>query len=44
MFNVSQNECEYELQEELGIEEDLQQMTIDDSCDDQMAKVRYNGN
>lgn len=40
MFNVSQIECEYELQEELDIEEDLQRIAIDDSCDDQMAKVR----
>ena len=39
MFNVSQNECEHELQEELGIDEGVQKMVIDDSCDDQMAKV-----
>ena len=43
MFNVSQNECEHELQEELGIEEGVQQMTVDDSCDDQVTKVRLSG-
>ena len=37
VFNVSQSECEHELQEELGT---VQQMAVRDSYDDQMAKVR----
>ena len=42
MFNMSQNEYELELQEEPGIE-GMQEMAVDDSCDDQMAKVRLIG-
>ena len=41
VFNVPQNECEHELQEELGNEEGVQQIPVRDSCDDQVAKVRY---
>ena len=40
MYRV-QNECEHELQEELGIEEGgMQQIEVDNLCHDQVAKVR----
>ena len=39
MFNVSQDECEHESEEELGSEEDVQELEVDNSCDDQVAKV-----
>ena len=40
MFNVSQDECEYESEEEVGIEEGVQETEVDESCDDQVAKVK----
>ena len=43
LFNiVSQNECEDELQEELGIEEGVREMAVDDSCNDQVDEVSKN--
>ena len=33
-------ECEHELEEELGIEEGVKKMEVDDSRDDQVAKVK----